>query len=474
MRFIQTLPFVALATAFVLPDAQTLRQLATETSDEVHTLWDDISESADELFGSLKHKVSSVKHSFQSAIEEALEADIDDGLDLGDRPGHGHHGHHGHHDTSDYTIYQLIEKSEHTTNFTKLVNEFDDIVELLNSTKANYTLFVPVDSAFAHLPGHEGDKPPSREFVESVLRYHIGLDTYGVHRILTTQTIATALDEELLGGEPQRLRVEAGLLGVKVNFYSKVIAANFVSVLTHFPTSTTEVLQNNSSHPEQEAKNGVIHAVNHILVPPPFVGRELSLFPNVFSTLLLAYEKTDFVKFIHGVKTEGTTVFAPSNRAWSRLGPRANAFLFNTEKGLGYLKALLKYQIVANATLYSDAYYDAHDDTTVEVAEERHFDLTTLLHDLPIRVDIKRWGGFVRFWVNGFTPVVVRDGVAKNGVIHVVAKVPLPPHKHNDGAAAAGDDYGEVEVEDLMERLAPYVDQEEQEKKDDSRDWSDL
>lgn len=214
------------------------------------------------------------------------------------------------------------------------------------------------------------------------------------------------------------------------------------------------------------------------------VGRELSLFPNAFSTLLLAYEKTDFVEFIHGVKADGTTVFAPTNRAWARLGPRANAFLFNTDKGRGFLKALLKYQIVANATLYSDAYYDARGKkvedhllvgSAAAAADERHFDLTTLLRDLPIRVDIRRWGGWVRFWVNGFTPVVVRDGVARNGVVHVVGKVPLPPHKHHHGAAADDDDdddYAEVEVEDLIERLAPYVDEEQSQEQE--QEWSDL
>jgi uncharacterized surface protein with fasciclin (FAS1) repeats len=219
----------------------------------------------------------------------------------------------------------------------------------------------------------------------------------------------------------------------------------------------------------QGAKNGVIHAVNHILVPPPFVGRELSLFPNVFSTLLLAYEKTDFVKFIHGVPMNGSTVFAPTNRAWARLGPRANAFLFNTETGLGYLKALLKYQVVANATLYSDAYYDGHGGKKdlLDAEDVRHFDLATLLHDLPIRVDIKRWGAFVRFWVNGFNRVVVRDGVAKNGVIQVVGRVPLPPCKRHE--ATSDDEDGEIDVEDLKERLAEYVDGEDR-----SRDWSDL
>jgi hypothetical protein len=226
MKFIQTLPYVALATAFVLPDAETLKQLAlTETSDDAHAIWDDISETADAILGNLKDKVSSVKQDFQSAIELALDEEIDDDFDLADRPGHGHHGRHGHHHTSNLTIYQLISKSKHTTNFTKLVDEYDDIVELLNSTKANYTLFVPVNSAFAKLP----DKKPSKEFVEAVVRYHIGLDVYSGLRILHTQTIPTALDEKFLGGEPQRLRTSVGLLGIKLNFYSSVIAKDFVS-----------------------------------------------------------------------------------------------------------------------------------------------------------------------------------------------------------------------------------------------------
>lgn len=226
MKFIQALPFVALATAFVLPDAETLKQLAlTETSESAHAIWDDISDTADAIFGNLRDKVSSVKQDFRSAFELALDEEIDDGFDLADRPRHGHHGHHGHGDTSNLTIYELISKSSHTTNFTKLVNEYDDIVELLNSTKANYTLFVPVDSAFAKLP----DKKPSKEFVEAVLRYHIGLDVYSGLRILHTQTIPTALDEKLLGDEPQRLRISVGLFGIKLNFYSGVIAKDFVS-----------------------------------------------------------------------------------------------------------------------------------------------------------------------------------------------------------------------------------------------------
>jgi uncharacterized surface protein with fasciclin (FAS1) repeats len=146
------------------------------------------------------------------------------------------------------TIYQLISESKYTSNFTKLVNEYEDIVDLLNSTKANFTLFVPTDSAFAGIPDH-GDKKPSKEFVEAVLKYHIGLDTYTAHDILTTQTIPTALDEKMLGDEAQRLRVSLGFTGIKVNFYSRVVAANFVSLF--FPNFRHKI---HTDHPPRRPR----------------------------------------------------------------------------------------------------------------------------------------------------------------------------------------------------------------------------
>lgn len=144
----------------------------------------------------------------------------------------------GYHDFPDLTIYQLISISNYTTKFHELVSEYPDIVDTLNSTRANYTLFVPIDSAFDKIPSHhhdkgkDGSKKPSREFIESVLKYHIGLDAYNARRILTTHTLPTALNEKLLGSEPQRLRTRVGLGGVRINFYSKVVAADIVSTPT--------------------------------------------------------------------------------------------------------------------------------------------------------------------------------------------------------------------------------------------------
>lgn len=183
------------------------------------------------------------------------------------------------------------------------------------------------------------------------------------------------------------------------------------------------------------------------------VGRTLSLFPAQFSTLLLAYDRTGFVDYIHGVDLVGSTVLAPSNAAFARLGARANAFLFNTDTGRRYLRALLRYHVVPNATLYSDAFYHATGATpAARRLERRHYDLRTLLGDAHVAVDVLSLGDFSIVRVNGFAHVTVRDGVAKNGVIQVLDQVLLPPCKEG-----ASDHAGDVPVARLKARLEPYL-----------------
>jgi len=70
-------------------------------------------------------------------------------------------------------------------------------------------------------------------------------------------------------------------------------------------------------------------------------------------------EKTGLGEDLKEENQRGGTVFAPTNLAWSRLGPKLNSFLFS-EHGTKYLRALLKYHVVLNETLYSDAFYPEH------------------------------------------------------------------------------------------------------------------
>lgn len=242
MRSFTILPLAAAASAFVVPDIETFSQLPVHGQQPHHddSSWQDWFPSADSISSSVHDVVESISTNadetfhlagdrleagFESIFDEDASTAVEE-LDASDRPHRGRRPH----DKSNQTIYQLISQSKYTTKFAELVDEHEDIVQLLNSTKANYTLFVPVDSAFEHIPK---DKKPSKEFVESVLKYHIGLGLYPAGRVLVTHTLPTALDEPLLGNKPQRLRTSVGLLsGVRVNFYSKVVAVDIVSPLT--------------------------------------------------------------------------------------------------------------------------------------------------------------------------------------------------------------------------------------------------
>jgi uncharacterized surface protein with fasciclin (FAS1) repeats len=203
----------------------------------------------------------------------------------------------------------------------------------------------------------------------------------------------------------------------------------------------------------QFATNGVIHGVDSLILPPPPALKILELLPGEFSTLQLGLYKTGLFEAIKDANHTGGTLFAPNNFAFKKLGPRVNAFLFSSY-GEKYLKALLKYHVVANQTLYSDAFYGPKSD-----AEEKdipkgyfHVDLPTLLDEKSLSIDVARYGGLITIKINGFSSVAIQDGVAKDGVIHVVSSVLIPPKTPGGTAEEANE---EMEVEELMQRLIP-------------------
>jgi uncharacterized surface protein with fasciclin (FAS1) repeats len=381
--------------------------------------------------------------------------------------GHGRHGRHGHRGDPEKTIYELIKESNHTTRFAKLVEEYDDIKQLLQDTKHNYTLFVPTDRAFRHIPhrrhGHhdqdddgDDDHKFPKEFIIALLKYHITPGLHPLHCVRARNTLPSLLHPSALGtstshsdsthhrDHPQRIRVATVpfLPLTRLNFHARLIAGDFA------------------------AKNGLIHALDSLLIPPPSQTTIIRLLPAQFSTLALALESTGLAEELDKLPRKGgATLFAPTNRAWAALGPRVNAFLFS-ERGRRYLKALVKYHVAVNETLYSDAYYsgaggDSGGDE--EEGDERwsgrdywHVDLTSLLGGKPISVDVKRWKRFVSIVVNGFVRVVVRDGVADDGVVHVVPRVLIPPREHH-GAGEVDEE--EVSLEELKSRLEPYLEE---------------
>jgi hypothetical protein len=131
------------------------------------------------------------------------------------------------------TIYQLISTSKFTRNLTKYIDDDKDLVSMLNSTKANYTIFAPTDWAFAKLPEHF--QKPSKEVVKRILLYHLSPGFLPIGKLIFTHTAPTLLEPEALGGKPQRLLAKFGLRGIKLNYYSKVLAPNIVSCAARSP-----------------------------------------------------------------------------------------------------------------------------------------------------------------------------------------------------------------------------------------------
>jgi len=423
-----------------------------------------------------------------------------------DGPPHDGPPHHGppFHHRSNLTIYQLISTSNYTTKFTKLIDTFPDIVEALNSTDAgNITIFAPTDRAFEKIPEHH--HKPSKEILKKILSYHISPDFYPAGRVLVTKTIPTLLTSTELGDRPlpQRLSTNIGVRGLTVNFYSRIVAVDIVSPSSSPPPPFIPLTTS------QLGSNGVIHGIDSILLPPPDILKILTLLPSEFSTLELGLTKTGLLDELNGTHAGGT-FFAPSNFAFQKLGPRINAFLFSAY-GQKYLKALLTYHVVREGhTLYSDAYYapGGGDDHKIfkrschgrrAGAEDDHHDgghhdhdgdddhhdpphgpphgppkglfhveLPTLLEGKSLNIDIARYGRLIDIRINGFSHVVVSDGVAKDGVIQVVGDVLIPPKKLGEmDIRAEGGDVEEMSVEELKERLEPYVQEE-------SKGWFDL
>jgi len=472
MKLLALLPLAAFTAAFVIPDEKLTSQIVAESQEASKSWLDRFAGRTDDIFShveeAFENTVAFSENAFDNAINAVTEAsrkakasfqchkammafDTEAWLDSSitnvdgvDKPGHPkkphrkpHHPPHHPHHKPNKTVYELIAGSKYTTKLAKLINEYPDIVDLLNGTAANYTVFAPTDKAFEKLP--KGHKKPSKELIKKVLSYHVSPDNYPAGRVFISHTIPTTLGEDALGGEPQRLRVSFGLRGLRINFYSKVIAANIFGT------------------------NGVIHGVDSLLLPPPPALKIIQLLPGEFSTLQLGLTKTGLFDAIAASPHEGGTLFAPTNFAFRMLGPKINAFLFSNY-GEKYLKALLKYHVVANETLYSDAFYKAKGTESTAIDEidtegiprgRFHVDLQTLLEDKSLSIDIARFGSIITIKINGFNSVAVQDGIAKDGVIHVVTSVLIPP-KTPGGAAFAG---GEMTVQELKERLGDYVDE---------------
>lgn len=85
--------------------------------------------------------------------------------------------------------------------------------------------------------------------------------------------------------------------------------------------------------------------------------------------------------------------------------------------------------------------------------------LPTLLEDKSLSINIFRFGRIISIKINGFSDVVIQNGIAKDGVIQVVGSVLIPP-KQIDGVEQQWQGE-ELSVEDFKERFDPFIARED-------------
>ncbi|KAK2736344.1 hypothetical protein FQN57_000794 [Myotisia sp. PD_48] len=339
-------------------------------------------------------------------------------------------------DEPDQSIYEILVTSPDSTIFAKMVSQFDEIVDYLNSTSSDHTLYLPPDKAFGKF---DRWPMPPKSCLKKFIEYHISPHSYSLKDLFSSLTVPTLLENKELGSYHQRIAVKLRVLGLSLNFMTRI------------------------HKPNNFATNGVVHILDNILIPPFRSSDTLNFLSSELGTLEFGLLKTGlYIKINDSSTHTGATLFMPTNQAFQKLGFKNTAFLFS-RPGEKYLKALLKYHVVFNHTLYTDTYYkpsEGDESTKVDKAAF-HIDLPTLLPGHHLSIDIAGFSRFENIKINGYTNVAVADIVMKDGVLHLINDVLIPPQK-----LALSDGFNNLpretslSLEGLRERLEPFVEEE--------------
>jgi transforming growth factor-beta-induced protein len=262
------------------------------------------------------------------------------------------------------------------------------------SAPGNLTVFAPTDRAFANLkksdPALFNEVASNKKLLKSVLTYHV----VG-KRIPASAAIAAAkkgLKVKTVQGESIALSFKGGK--IVLNGTARVVIPNV------------------------KASNGVIHAIDAVLVPPSLSQPpapkqsivQIATGNPDFSTLASLVQKAGLVQ---AISAPGPfTVFAPTNEAFAKLAKAAPATYAAVLADPALLAKVLTYHVVAGDITSAQAIAVAQQNGTVKALEGE-----------PISLSLKDG----KLTLNGSATVVTADILATNGAIHVIDTVIVPP-----------------------------------------------
>lgn len=279
-------------------------------------------------------------------------------------------------------LYSIAEIASDNADFSTLVEALikADLAGTLSGA-GDFTVFAPDNDAFDALftaLGVSGIQDISADDLKPILLYHV------------------------LGEKKTSSMISAG-------YYSSLSPAQGRTVSMYIGTDMGVSINDaaNVTSPDIEASNGVIHAIDAVLLPPSVV--DLAVQNGSFGTLVNAVVEADLAETLSDAS--GTfTVFAPTDDAFAALGG-------NVPEDLA---PILLYHVLGSP-VYSD-----------EISSGIVSSLNAT--DPEIVVEVSDMG----VMLNGSAKVVATDIVGTNGVIHVIDQVILPINNQSILDAAMG------------------------------------
>lgn len=263
----------------------------------------------------------------------------------------------------------------------------------LGSANANLTVFAPTDAAFTTLSTQLGFANPtamvtalSADALKNILSYHIVSGTKSAADLKAGGASQTTLYS--FGGNPTTLAL---------NTSSGVAITD--AVLATAKVSSADVA----------ASNGVIHAVDKVLVPPGVLNvvQMAQAIPAVFSSLVGAVVKTNLAGTLSDPGP--FTVFAPTNTAFAS----APANLSDAQ-----LKSVLLYHVLSSQVLSSGIPFG----TAVNTLNTTNLNNATV----PAQTITINNNLTITDKENSAAKITATDVRGSNGVIHVIDKVLIP------------------------------------------------
>jgi len=269
------------------------------------------------------------------------------------------------------TVTQYVESNDNFSILSQALTKAN-LANVLNGS-GNFTVFAPDNDAFNAL-----------------------FKQLGVNGIadLSAETLAPILLYHVLGEEKKASMLSTG-------YYATLSPAqgNYLSI--YFSTSSGVTVDKDSKvlKTDVDVKNGVIHVIDKVLLPPTVVDQ--ATYNGNFSILVQAVVKAGLAETLSGPGP--FTIFAPTDAAFQALFTQLGV------SGISDLTAaqlipILKYHVVSG---------------NIRSTQLIAGSVATLNGNINITLSPAPA-------INGNTNIVATDVQASNGVIHVIDKVLLP------------------------------------------------